>query len=504
MSGKTVILNSVGKKYPIMKAQHKDINLQDFWAIKDVSVDIESGHVIGIIGRNGAGKTTLLNIIAGVLSPTEGEVLVSGKVISLFNLGVGFQDELSGKENIFLNGAILGASREELKNKLDSIIEFSELGNFINMPLGSFSQGMKLRLGFSIIANLDFDILVIDEVLAVGDSLFQSKCYEKLMGFKRQGRTLVITSQDMGIIERLCDEAMVLDHGRLIFKGSSIEAINKYRTILNTEKFFVGPVRCAKPMVENTKKWADDKSDWGKELGAKEVTIESVQLMNRFGFKVRAIQTRQYLKIKVFFTVKDRIREPHFGVAIFREDGVYCYGPNTAYDGYCIPELKPGKGCFLLEYKNILLAPGEYRISVAIWDKNERVAYDYHNAYYGLKVKGRKNTGKELLNIPYVIKSSIPDNIDRRTFVTKQPLAIKIDKYLDIYRDDGILCQSISMPFKRNNKSYAYFPEMPLLPGRYFAKNGTDDICFNFIFNKQDHGTVYLDHRWSWYISSGR
>lgn len=173
-----VELIAIGKKYPLVSSPESQKDWGDFWALKDTNLKIEAGQTIGIIGRNGAGKTTLLNIIAGVLAPSAGSISVKGRVVALFNLGCGFQDELSGKENIFLNGAVLGASRRELNEKLDSIIEFSELGDFVNMPLGSYSQGMRLRLGFSIAANLEFDILIIDEVLAVGDALFQHKCFE--------------------------------------------------------------------------------------------------------------------------------------------------------------------------------------------------------------------------------------------------------------------------------------------------------------------------------------
>ncbi|KPK97716.1 MAG: hypothetical protein AMJ95_07375 [Omnitrophica WOR_2 bacterium SM23_72] len=231
-------LCSVGKKYPFTKQQFSV--LKDFWALKDVSLDVYQGEIVGIIGRNGAGKTTLLNIMAKVLFPTEGEVFSNGRVLGLFNLGVGFQDELTGRGNIFLNGSLLGATKKEIEDKLNSIVEFSELGDFINMPLGTYSQGMRLRLGFSIVVNLKFDILVIDEVLAVGDVLFQNKCFERLMDFKREGKTLVITNQSLDLMERLCDRVILLDHGKTLFQGNVVEAINRYRLLLNTEKFFVG------------------------------------------------------------------------------------------------------------------------------------------------------------------------------------------------------------------------------------------------------------------------
>jgi ABC-type polysaccharide/polyol phosphate transport system ATPase subunit len=498
MSQKAVILKSIGKKYPVMKAPHKGVYLEDFWALKDIDLDIDTGQTMGIIGRNGAGKTTLLNVIAGVLSPTKGELSINGRVVGLFNIGVGFQDELSGKENIFLNAAILGADRREIEAKSDSIIEFSELGNFINMPLGSYSQGMRLRLGFSIIANLDFDVLVIDEVLAVGDALFQNKCFERLIDLKRRGKTLIITTQGMELIDRLCDKAILLDHGSLLFNGEALEAITRYRNLLSTEKFFVGlPQQGKANLVENTKKWADNISDWGKKFGGKEVVIETVEFINKFGFRRNEVKSRDPLKIKVTFNVRDKVYNPHFGIAIFRNDGVYCYGPNTGYDGYNIHELKPGKGHFTLEYRSLLLAPGEYRVSVAVWDKNEKIAYDYHNAFYKLIVKGYENIRKELLNIPYIIRPSNSEDLKSKTFVTNQPLTIKIDGSLELYRDDGILCQCIKAPVRHKNKYYAYFPKMPLLPGKYFAKNGLGDYPFNFIFNKQDHGTVYMDHKWN-------
>lgn len=532
---KAVEFNGVGKKYNFIKGI--DANLRDFWALKDVSLDIHKGQVFGIIGRNGAGKTTLLNIIAGVLSPTEGKVLLNGKALGLFNLGVGFQDELTGKENIFLNGAILGAEKKEIENKISSIVEFSELDNFINMPLGSYSQGMRLRLGFSIVANLDFDILVIDEVLAVGDALFQSKCYEKLMDFKRQGKTLIITSQGMDMIERLCDEVMLLDHGSMVFMGSPEAAITRYRALLNTESFFVGPEKHKKAgLIENTKKWADDKSNWGKTLGTNEVIIDSVEFTDRFGFNQSRVKTRGYLKIKVKFTARNMTKEPHFGIAIFREDGVYCYGPNTGFDGCYIRELKTGKGCFTLEYNGLLLAPGNYRVSVAIWDKNEALAFNYHDGYYKLTVTGYDNRNNELLNMPFNFRntqevSSIKDAMsvkllnssgsEKYRFITNETARFSVscaeDKrtrsssrlWLGIYRDDGIYCQAIYTPFKNRNIEVV-FKELPLLPGGYSVSTGLYDpvkqeflerfdniVNFNMVYDKQDHGTVYLKHKWN-------
>lgn len=553
-------LQSVSKKYPIVKQGEKKIQEQfeDFWALKDITLEVERGKILGIIGRNGAGKTTLLNIIAGVLSPTHGEIKINGKIIGLFNLGIGFHDELTGKENIFLNGAILGASREELETKLNSIIEFSELGDFINMPLGSYSQGMRLRLGFSIIANLDFDILVLDEILAVGDALFQSKCYERLMDFKRSGKTLVITTQSMDLIERLCDTAALVDHGKLLFHGETAKGINRYHALLNTEKFFVGPVKENIVLVKNTKKWTDDISNWGKEFGTKEVIIKKVKFINRFGWKCSKIKTGEPLRIKVHFTAKNNIKEPHFGVAIFRNDGVYCYGPNTKFENYYIPELKTGTGYFILNYHKLFLAPSEYRISIAIWDKDEIVAFVYHHGCYKLIINGNHDAKKQLTTMPFfffprvfMIKNiTYPDlstlkdqwgqkidinefKIDsaklmdsrgkeKDVFTTNEPAKFLVNfsklacskdysLWVGLYREDGIYCQGITRPFTKNTSYAVLFPKLSLLPGGYVFSIGVWEnrlnrfiMChhavypFRIVFIRKDHGTIYLEHKWSW------
>jgi len=571
MSQKAVILKSIGKRYPFAKTPHKDVSCGEFWALKDINLDIDKGSVVGVIGRNGAGKTTLLNIIAGILKPTEGTISINSKVVGLFNLGIGFQDELSGRENIFLNGAILGADRREINDKLSSIIEFSELGDFIDMPLGSYSQGMRLRLGFSIVTNLDFEILIIDEVLAVGDALFQNKCFERLIDFKRLGKTLIITTQAMDLIERLCDRAILLDHGFLIFGGEVPEGINRYRKLLNTEKFFVGLPQQKKPgLIENTKKWADNISDWGKKFGGKEIVIDSVEFEDKHGSKTNRINTQDALRIKVYFTARDRVEKPHFGIAMFRKDGVYCYGPNTEFDGYAIQELRQGKGYFILDYSSLLLAPGDYKISVAIWDKNESLAFDHHYGYYELKITGPDNKKNGFLNMPLEISSSdvgykllslftnkrdSPDidsdlledkfgqamndnNIrvecakfldnngnkkdifmtnERAKFIISLDFKKPVNKgrylWFGIYRDDGVYCQGAAVSLKNSKNYRVLFPKLSLLPGLYNISIGIWDSIekkflmyhhgiypLKMVFDKQDHGTIYLEHKWKWEV----
>ncbi|MCX5714296.1 MAG: Wzt carbohydrate-binding domain-containing protein [Candidatus Omnitrophica bacterium] len=563
VSVKSFELKEVSKQYPFLGKTPDGLsrNYHEFWALKDVSFEVYKGEVLGIIGRNGAGKTTLLNIIAGVLSPTEGQISVKTKVLGLFNLGVGFQEELTGRENIFLNGAILGAKRKELEDKLGAIIAFSELGNFIDMPLGSYSQGMRLRLGFSIVVNLDTDILVLDEVLAVGDVLFQNKCFERLMDFKRAGKTLIITTQGLDLIQRLCDRAILLDHGKIIFSGNTTECVNHYRAVLDADKFFVGPPPRETKLIENTKKWADDVSYWGKEFGTKEAVIAKVELLNKFGWGCARIKSGERLKIKVYFKVRERVKDPHFGIAIFREDGVYCHGPNTVFDGFQIPELKQGEGFFSLDYRRFLLAPGEYRISVAIWDKDEVLSYNYHDAYYKLTVDSDKESEGSLINIPVehrdvdgnfgrkgiyhplalgilkdkwgtkaedpsIIVESVQllDYLEARkeVFITNEKLRLIVtfsgdahageDTFLwvGIYRDDGVYCQGLLERFCDKIFNFI-FPKLPLLPGGYRISVGVwnarlqkfimfhhGTYPFRMVFDREDHGTIYLEHAWEW------
>ncbi|MBU1147720.1 MAG: ABC transporter ATP-binding protein [Candidatus Omnitrophica bacterium] len=240
---KMVRLEKVGKAFRLLGHSESLFprlsgnNTEEYWALKNIDMEVEKGRIVGIIGRNGSGKTTLLNILAGIFAPTEGRVGIDGRASSILSLGAGFKSELSAKENIFLNGLILGMSRGEIREKLDSIIEFSELKDFMDIPVQSFSQGMQLRLAFSIAIHVDFDILLIDEVISVGDLSFQKRCYEKIIDFKRKKKTMLISTHDLDIIERICDEAYLLENGRLVRKGEPAEVNAFYRRLASEKRF---------------------------------------------------------------------------------------------------------------------------------------------------------------------------------------------------------------------------------------------------------------------------
>lgn len=224
------------QEYVIHRLKGRMMDYEDFWALKNINLEVYKGKALGIIGHNGAGESTLLKVIAGVLKPVEGDVMVNGKIAPLIELGAGFDMELTGKENIYLNASILGLSRKEINGKFNRIVEFSELTEFIHSPLKSYSSGMVSRLGFSIATEVDPDILIIDEVLAVGDERFKKKCNERMESFKQRGTTILFVSHAMSEVKKLCNRAICLDHGQIIFEGISAEVVDFYIKKSSEEK----------------------------------------------------------------------------------------------------------------------------------------------------------------------------------------------------------------------------------------------------------------------------
>src|SRR5205823_2302502 len=209
---------------------------QDFWALRDVSAAIEPGEAVGLIGRNGSGKTALLRLIAGIIKPTSGSVAAAGRIGSLLELGAGFHPEFTGRENVYLNGSILGLKRTFIRERMDEIVAFAELEGAIDRPVRTYSSGMHMRLGFAIAAHIEADVLLLDEVFAVGDEAFQRKCFGKIFEFKQRGGTIVFVSHDAGAVERLCDRAVLLSDGRVAFDGPTHEAVVAYRRMLAGER----------------------------------------------------------------------------------------------------------------------------------------------------------------------------------------------------------------------------------------------------------------------------
>jgi len=233
-------------------------NSVDFWAVRDVSLQIPKGSVYGLIGHNGSGKSTLLKMLAGIYRPSDGTITTDGRVAALIELGAGFHPDMTGRENIALNGSILGLSRKEINAVTDEIIDFSGLSEFINDPVKHYSSGMYVRLGFSVAVHMKPDVLLVDEVLAVGDEEFQRKCFDHLYSLRRAGKTIVVVSHGLGQLEGLCDEIAWLDHGSMIEHGPAVQTIESYLRKVNADE------AARNPMVSATRGEADDGSRAGK------------------------------------------------------------------------------------------------------------------------------------------------------------------------------------------------------------------------------------------------
>jgi len=557
-------LNNVGRKFRnfintdgTSSSDYSKFPIRDFWALRNIDMTIHSGEIVGVIGRNGSGKTTLLNIIAGVLPLSEGEMKIEGKVSALLTLGAGFQEEFTGKENIYLNASLMGVKKQEVDKRFMSILEFSELGSFINAPFGSYSNGMKMRLGFSVAIHNDFDILATDEIMMVGDIYFQRKCFDKMQEFKRLGKTMFIVTQDMGIIKNFCDRVYLLENGQITFNGDKRYSVERYEMLLNKKRILSEIPRLG--IIKETKRWATDIADWGKREGTGEVLIKEVMIKDKWGKRIDKIKVSAEMNVAVKFEAKEEIDNCHFGVAIFREDGVYCYGPNTKSDGLSLGRIKKSKGFIELKIKELLLMPGLYYLSVAIWDNNEKTAYDFHKGSYKIEVTGEPMFGQLLSlrnNWIEPVDSSLCPNLDLligrsgtelksdsiflesirfldgygnedTVFVTGKEIKIKMDLkinadlpqdlilWVGIYRTDGIYCHG---NIKKITSSGAIsevlvYPKFLLLPGGYTLSIGLWNshlnkflmyshgiYAFDMIADKQDHGTVYLEHHWDWKI----
>ncbi len=318
---------------------------ETFWALRDVSLDVAAGETLGLIGHNGCGKSTLLQIIAGILEPDEGRVTTSGRITSLLELGAGFSPDLSGRDNIFLNAALHGVPAAVIRAKFDEIVEFAELGRFIDSPVRNYSSGMYMRLGFSVAAHLDPEVVLVDEALAVGDEAFQRKCLRKIREFQARGVTVVIVSHDLLLVERLCTRACLLQRGTQVASGPAADVIARYHQIAAASGEVAGEYR------------------WG----SRDVEIPRVSLLDADDRPLTSLRTGETLTIAFAYRAASRVTRPVFGLAVYHEDGTHLTGPNTRTGGLAIPAVE-GEGEVRYTIARLPLLPGRYIVSVSAYD----------------------------------------------------------------------------------------------------------------------------------------
>jgi lipopolysaccharide transport system ATP-binding protein len=353
-----------------------------FQALKDVTFAVPSGHALGIIGRNGSGKSTLLKLLAGIYRPDLGKIVVHGKVGALLDLGAGFHPEFSGRENILINGIVLGLSKREVRQHLDDIIRFAELEAFIDEPVKTYSVGMYMRLGFSVAVHADPDVLLVDEILAVGDEGFFQKCYDKLAAFRRRGKTIILVSHDLSTVSRWCDTVVWLENGSVQDQGMPQRVVDLYRQHVAAQEAEVAvgehlriaeEVRQA-PEVETANRW-----------GSREVEIVAVKMFHSSGQERYVYQSGESVRVVIHYRVHRPVPDTAFGIALMRSDGLWCYGTNTAVEELLLPPLgEEGDVEVLLERLDFVA--GTYYFDVAV-HALDGYPYDYHHGLYSFAVK---------------------------------------------------------------------------------------------------------------------
>jgi ABC-type polysaccharide/polyol phosphate transport system ATPase subunit len=352
----------------------------DFWALANVSFRLKKGDILGIIGENGAGKSTILKILAKVTEPTKGGVKVDGRVGALIEIGAGLHSELTGSENIFLYGAILGMKRREVKDKFNKIVEFSGLKEFLNTPVKFYSSGMYLRLGFSVTVYTDPDILLIDEVLAVGDERFQRKCFEKIDEFRNSGKTIIFVSHNLIQVQNLCQQVLWLDGGRIKLLDDSKKVVNSYRKQLDSEE------------EKALKDLAPEEKTAQNVTGGVRI-VETVTLNNR-GRKKQLFKTGEEMIFRVTLKFYENVKNPIFGYIIFDDNGKEIFGTNTMWQGKRLGEFKKNSTIYFQSRQNINLLEGRYFFSVAVAHSDALRFYDRREktASFGI-AKSQQSTG---------------------------------------------------------------------------------------------------------------
>lgn len=405
----------------------KDLRPEEsFLALKDVSATIRKGVTYGVIGRNGSGKSTLLKLVAGITKPTSGAVRVNGRVSALIELGAGFHPEISGRENVFINGVMLGLSRREITRRFDEIVEFAEMEDFIDAPVKTYSSGIYMRLGFAVAINVDPDILLVDEVLAVGDEGFSLKCLDKFSEFKRRGKTILLVTHGLSMVERFCDEALWIERGENRLVGDPKRVVQMYLSDVERAEDLllaaqdakaqqtpvsappepvvtepVEPEPAAGPASESEPESdeatdtdaADDDAQPDNMFVAKEgrwgsggVRINRVTLEGDHG-PAHVFHTGERLTIRMQVSAPIEVDDFAFGISIFSNDGVCCYGTNTHIEEMTSRSLK-GEATVSFVIDRLDLVGGTYKLDVAA-HKRDGFSYDYHRLLYTFRVKSR-------------------------------------------------------------------------------------------------------------------
>lgn len=358
--------------------------------LKGITFQIKKGEAVGLIGKNGCGKSTLLKLLTKIIYPDKGYISVQGRVSSLLELGAGFHPDMSGRENIYLNAAVFGLSRKEIKKRIDEIIAFSELEQFIENPVRTYSSGMYMRLAFAVAINVEADVLLIDEILAVGDVSFQTKCFEKLKEIKASGTTIVIVSHSLGQIEQICDRTIWIENGKIIEQGIPKFIHEHYLAAMeeNRLKKIEQEIKYDEHIESGNNELNSKWSSKAIRSGNREIELKEVRMQTVDGSDKMVFSTGDDIVIKMRYTSKRIGLKGNFGVGINRDDGVYCYGTNTIIElGEALSVKENGSVKVII--KNNTLLPAKYILDVAIHTPDE-IPYDKIHHIMEFQIKSSK------------------------------------------------------------------------------------------------------------------
>jgi len=378
---------------------------ETFPALTGVTFTVPKGSTYGVIGRNGSGKSTALKLVAGITKPTSGLVRVDGRISALIELGAGFHPEISGRENVFINGIMLGLTKREIHERFDEIVDFAELREFIDAPVKTYSSGMYMRLGFAVAIHVNPDVLLVDEVLAVGDEGFTHKCLDKFAEFRRRGKTILLVTHSLNLVERFCDEALWLDQGHAMSHGDPKRVVGAYLTKVEEGEEVLLASTTARAVEDASREGragqkgrqpeidhpADPTSNMFQATegrwGSREVEITDVAFLDREGQPSFVFHSGDPMSIRVKVRAAQPTDDFVFGIGLFNADGVCCYGTNT-YLEEMNPEQLAGDADATFAIDGLDLVEGTYKLDVAV-HKRDGYPYDYHRLLYTFRVKSR-------------------------------------------------------------------------------------------------------------------
>lgn len=363
-----------------------------FNVLEDVTFSVGKGECVGIIGENGSGKSTLLKVIAKIIRPSKGKVVVRGRMTPFLELGVGFQSDLTVRENVGIYASIMGLSNGMIRDRMDDIIDFAGIARFEDAKLKNLSSGMQVRLAFSTAIQTDPDILLIDEVLAVGDMEFQQKCFETFNRYKLEGVTTLFVSHDLGAIRRFCDKTLLLSQGRQIAFGDTVEIIDKYvygreealdRAEVEVKQEVEDPTISAGTELKSSQEYGSeaDPRRWGNY----KIIITNLIFMDKFGLRSSRFKSLDPMTIRIYYKVHGRVTDPVFGIGIYTAEGYHIFGTNTALNDLRFDQLE-GEGHIDIEIERIPMLSGHFLLSPAIQNREYTVTYDWIDRQYSFEV----------------------------------------------------------------------------------------------------------------------